>query len=195
MSIEPVFNFQTFPVLTTSRLVLRELTESDTGAVFAIRSDFAVTRHNIGPAYRNHSDAAQLIESIRANFRDKTELRWGIALRESNRIIGMCGFNYWMRVDDRAAIGYDLAQAHWRRGYMSEAIRVIIRFGFEQMALNRIEADCSLDNTASIALLKKLGFQQEGHQREQYYDAHDGCYHDLLLFALLRREWLSQTGP
>lgn len=183
-----LFDFGEFPTLTTRRLILRELALDDAPGVFAIRGDYQVTRYNTGPAYAHVDQARRLIQSIRDGYVRGDELRWGIALKgEDRRVIGMVGFNYWHRTDRRASIGYDLARAHWRQGIMSEALRVVIDFGFTRMNLNRIEADCTVENEASTRLLLHLGFQPEGIQREQYFE--EGRFWDLRLFALLRREY------
>jgi [ribosomal protein S5]-alanine N-acetyltransferase len=190
------FDFERFPTLETERLRLREIMLNDAGGVFRIRSDYQVTRLNTGAAYTHIDQAVALIESLQLGYRAGDELRWGIVYKDAppqdeDAVIGMVGFNYWNRRDHRASIGYDLARAYWGKGFMPEALRAILRFGFEQMALNRIEADCSEDNTASIRVLEKLGFVREGIQREQYFD--EGGYHNLWLFSLLRREWLEQS--
>lgn len=187
-NVTEVFDFSFFPVLNTERLILRELQPEDDEAVFAIRSDYEVTRLNIGSAYTQIDQARQLIESIAGQYRRENELRWAITLKGGDdRVIGMCGYNYWARRDFRASIGYDLARAFWGQGIMTEAVSAIIHFGFEHMALNRIEADASIQNIGSIRVLEKLGFQREGIEREQYFE--DGTFHDLLLFALLRRDF------
>lgn len=186
----PPFNFQAFPILETERLILRELVDEDTSAIFCIRGDQRVTQYNEGPAYRRPEQALRLIQAIRDGYENQKEIRWGITWRDSDdRVIGMCGFNYWNRRDRRASIGYDLAHAHWGQGLMPEALRAVVAFGFEQMELNRIEADCTLENAASARVLEKLGFQEEGLQREQYFEA--GRFWDLRLFALLRRDYIS----
>src|SRR5690606_32351323 len=97
------------------------------------------------------------------------------------------GFNYWNRTDNRVSIGFDLARAYWRRGIMREAVCSMLNFGFRNMGLHRIEADASIYNNGSIGLLKSLDFEQEGIQRDQYYE--DGNYHDLVMFALLEDDW------
>ena len=186
--IQPDYDFKTFPTLETPRLILRELLETDTDAVFMIRGDIEVTRHNIGAAYTDVEQARELIRNIKWNYPDLYELRWGIALKDDPAwVIGMCGYNYWIRKDERASIGYDLAQAYWGQGIMTEALRAIIRFGFDHMKLHRVEADVSADNPASMRVLEKLGFKFEGRLREQYWDW--GDYHDLLLYALLQPEF------
>jgi len=73
------------------------------------------------------------------------------------------------------------------RGYVKEALKAIITWGFREAQFNRIEAQVHPDNTASLALLEALGFLQEGRQREAGYWA--GRHHDLLQYALLNRQW------
>ncbi|MBZ0304280.1 MAG: GNAT family N-acetyltransferase [Anaerolineae bacterium] len=183
-----LFDFSTFPTLQTERLILRDITLDDVIGVYHIRSDYQVTRYNSGAPYTHIDQARRLIQAIRDGYTDKNELRWGITQKNGNdRVIGMCGFNYWHRKDQRASVGYDLARASWGQGIMSETLRAVIAFGFEQMQLNRIEADCTVENEASSRLLLHLGFQPEGLQREQYYE--EGRFWDLRLFALLRRAY------
>ncbi len=182
------FDFTTFPTLRTKRLLLREITFRDTDAIFRIRGDYDVTRHNIGASYESTADARRLIEQMRKAYKTKAELRWGITLLGGdNSVLGMCGFNNWHRIDQRGSIGYDLARAYWRRGIMREAVQAITDFGFERMDLNRLEADVGAGNMASIKLLTALGFQHEGTQREYYYE--ENAFHDLYTYGLLRREW------
>lgn len=182
-----MFDFERFPTLHTERLTLRELTPDDAADVFAFRSDPLVTRLNIGAPYDLPEQALALVAGIRQNFADRSELRWGITLTQFGRVIGMCGFNYWNRHDRRASVGFDLSRRHWGQGIMPEALRAVLRFGFTQMHLHRIEADCSAENHNSRRVLEKLGFRHEGCLRDQYFD--EDRFHDLLLFALLLPEW------
>lgn len=183
-----LFDFSEFPVLLTERLCLRQLVPSDADAIMAIRGDFQVTRYNIGDAYTDIAQASGLIENIDRMFENQSTLYWGITLLPVSTVIGMIGYNYWNRMDHRGSVGFDLARAYWGRGIMPEALRGILRFGFEQMGLNRVEADASVYNTQSQRTLQKVGFRQEGHLREQYHEANS--YHDLLLYALLKRQFM-----
>jgi len=186
-TVHHLFDFRSFPTLQSDRLLLREIVSSDSEGVFALRGDYEVTRYNIGAAYTDMSQALDLISGMDRAYRQCAEIRWGITLIPDDLVIGMCGYNYWDRTDHRASIGFDLRRSFWRRGIMREALIAILQFGFDQMLLNRIEADASIDNIASIHLLQSLGFQQEGIQRQQYYE--DDQYHDLVLFGLLKEEW------
>jgi [ribosomal protein S5]-alanine N-acetyltransferase len=189
-----LFDFSDFPVLLTERLRLREIHPEDAEAIFAIRGDYEVTKYNTGAAYTHVRQAADLIDAMTRLYDERREIRWGITLKTdpAETVIGMCGYNYWDRTDHRGSIGFDLARAYWRQGIMSEAVQAVVAFGFLEMGLNRVEADASIYNQASIQLLKSVGFTQEGVQREQYYES--GAHHDLVLFALLRREWAADKG-
>lgn len=182
-----LFDFSVFPILTTERLILREITGADAAAIMTIRGDYEVTKYNSGIAYTQIDQARRLIDRMTEGYQQQAEIRWGITLKTNPEVIGMCGYNYWSIVDHRGSIGFDLARSAWGQGIMPEALHAVLRFGFEQMQLNRIEADCSLANNNSQRVLQKLGFYQEGHQHEQYFE--NGAYHDLLLFALLKHDY------
>ena len=182
-----MFDFSSYPTLETQRLRLRQLSRYDAQAVFEFRGDYQVTKYNIGDAYAKFEQAHQLIRGIQSEYTEHRAIRWGITIKPADKVIGLVGYNYWDRNDHRGSIGFELRQDQWRRGIMTEAICEILQFGFEQMGLNRVEADASQYNIGSISLLQKIGFLQEGIQREQYYE--DGNYHDLVLFALLKSEW------
>ena len=83
-----------------------------------------------------------------------------------------CTLGYWM--------GRDYAQ----RGYMTAAVRGVIPFAFGTLRLHRIEAACIPENTASIRLLERTGFQREGFARQ--YLCINGLWQDHLLFARLQ---------
>lgn len=175
------------PTLETRRLILREIVSDDADAIFALRSDYEVTRHNIGAPYTEIAQARALVEGIAEDVGAGVP-RWGIALRTGdNTLIGMVGFNTWERQDRRSSVGFDLAREHWGGGIMSEALRRVIGYGFAEMELNKVEADTSEHNAASMALLRKIGFREEGRLRERFYE--DGRFHDLVLWGLLKREW------
>ena len=185
-----IFDFDVFPVIETPRLILREMVPQDAEAVHYIFSDAEVMQYYDMPAFTGIEEAEAMITRQRQRFEQKERFRWGIALRSNNRIIGTGGYVDWNKHWYCGELGYDLARAYWRQGIMSEAVLAMIDFGFTSMELNRIEAEVMPENTASAQLLRKLGFQQEGVRRE--YGFWGGMFHDLALFALLRREYTSR---
>jgi RimJ/RimL family protein N-acetyltransferase len=87
----------------------------------------------------------------------------------------------------RCEMGYALARAHWGGGYVSEALRALLNFGFTALDLNRIEADVDPRNGASARVLEKLGFQKEGFMPERWIVQGEPA--DTVYYGLLRRHW------
>lgn len=87
--------------------------------------------------------------------------RWVLVHKSKERRIGTCGYHLWSRDHRRAEIGYDLDHASWHQGFMTEALTAALDFGFTQMDLNRISVMVHPENAASLALLARLGFQNE----------------------------------
>ena len=188
--MKPAFDFTTFPTLRTPRLILREIAPSDAEAILTIRGDVRVTRLNSGKPMQSLAEARELIEKGQQAYDDHRRIDWGIVFEAvpDAGLIGRIGYNYWLRQDRRGSIGYDLGYAYWGKGIMTEAVRAVVRFGFEEMSLNRIEADTDAENYGSMRVLEKVGFRREGIQHEQYFEWDE--FHDLVLFALLRKEFL-----
>jgi ribosomal-protein-alanine N-acetyltransferase len=178
-----------FPLLATERLILREIRPSDRYAIFRLFSDPLVTRYNDVETLNALSEAEEIIEWLADRFISRRGLRWGIALRhgESGSLIGTCGFNSFNERGRYASIGYDLMTAYWGQGIVPEAVAAMLDFGFGTLGLNRIEADVVVGNTASVRVLEKLGFGFEGVLRQRGY--WKGAYHDLAFYALLASEY------
>lgn len=181
------FFLRSFPRFETERLILREITHGDAAAIFALFSNEAVTRTMDISSFESIERAHNLINFQAKQFANKTGMRWGITFKEDNRIIGTCGFNYFDERSMRGEIGYDLEQAEWGKGLTAEAVRTILEFGFNTVQLNRIEATTNLDNIASMKVLTKLGFKEEGIMRD--YGFWRDQFHDLRMFSLLKREF------
>lgn len=181
-----IFDFEVFPRIETPRLILRELRREDADAVFRIFSDQEVMKYMNMDMFTSIEDAQALIERQRHRFEQKERFRWGIALKESDTIIGTGGYVAWNQMWYNAELGYDLARSYWGQGIMTEAVQAMIQFGFERMGLNRIEAEVLPANSASIRLLLKLGFQEEGVLHERSFWR--GAFHDLVMFALLKEK-------
>lgn len=176
-----------FPVLTTERLRLRDFTDDDARDIFRFRSDVEVQRYNTDPM-RDVSEARSLIRTMHAWFVTRQAIQWGITRRDDDRVIGICGVHDVSRRHRRAYVGYDLVRECWGQGLAGEAMRAIVRFGFEQLDLNRLEAITIAENSRSIRLLERLGFQLEGVRRE-YSLEDDGELHASAIYGLLRRDY------
>lgn len=175
-----------FPILETSRLYLRKITNEDAIDIFEYLSNDIVTRYLGKESLNNIIEAYELINKINNNYLEGRGIRWGIVHKDSQKLIGTMGYDGIHMKNKRADIGYDLNSSYWRLGYATEAINEIIKFGFNELELNRIGAVAFLDNTASLSLLGKVGFTKEGILREYIIQNH--IPRDTVVFSLLRKE-------
>ncbi|MCX6186959.1 MAG: GNAT family protein [Bacteroidetes bacterium] len=122
---------------------------------------------------------------------NKSFLYFYLIDKTNDKVIGVCGFHTWYIDHNRAEIFYHLInEEDKRKGLMSEAIPAIIDYGFNQMKLHRIEAFIGTNNLASLSLVKKYAFIQEGHLREHY--CKEGKMEDSLVFSLLKHGYFKQ---
>ena len=113
---------------------------------------------------------------------------WGIVLKEDGAFVGTRGVDVGYAPEHaRAEPGYVLSREHWGRGIMPEAVRAIIRFGFDRTGLNRMEARCIAENTASARVMEKAGMTYEDTLREREFIK--GVYRDMELYSILRLEY------
>jgi ribosomal-protein-alanine N-acetyltransferase len=186
--------WESFPLLDTERLYLREITYQDAVAIFKLFSDPRVAQYLDGLLLKDLHEAQDLIEELRVDgFEKNSSIRWGIILKDRNELIGTCGYHKWIKENAwRAEIGYDLIPEHWNKGLMTEALGEMVRFGFEVMGLNRIESPIEPEHLASIRVVEKLGFRLEGVLREHIH--YGDRFHDDALYALLAKEWFSRKA-
>jgi ribosomal-protein-alanine N-acetyltransferase len=163
-----MFDFTTFPVLETERLILRGMTHDDARALLLIRGDPRVTRYNTVPVLRTLEDAHDMIERVHQAYEDQYRIDWGIVWREQPEVglVGRIGFNYWLRDEARSSVGYDVSFAWWRRGIATEALRTVVGFGFSDMHLREVNADAFRQNRASCRVLEKVGFRYIGMESD-----------------------------
>ena len=180
--------FSHLPTLTTPRLVLRPVRMSDAQDLYEYSRDPQVAQHVLWDAHRSIHQTRAYIRYLLRQYRNAAPGTFAIALRDSGKVIGTIGF-MWVQHENRSAeVGYSLSRAYWNRGYMSEALRAVLDFGFTQLNLNRIEAQHECDNPASGHVMKNAGMRHEGTLRERIYNK--GRYADVELYAIVRRDFV-----
>ena len=180
--------FSRLPELRTQRLLLRRMSIADAPDVFAYSRDPEVSRHVLWDAHRSIQDSRAYLRYILRQYRQNDPSSWGIELIETGRLIGTIGYMWWNRENRSAEVGYSLSRAHWNQGLMTEALREVIRFGFDEMHLNRIEAQHEVVNPASGRVMEKVGMRREGILRGRLYNK--GKFVDVALYAILRGDGL-----
>jgi ribosomal-protein-alanine N-acetyltransferase len=182
--------FNRFPVLTTPRLILRELRPSDADALFAIKSDEEVTQHYGQEPHRTVADTLAWIVRLQQSYARREDIAWCVTLHSEDRLIGACTLWNLSAGYHHGEIGYELHPEYERRGLMTEALTAILNFAFNDFGLNRVEATPFEGNAASKNLLLKLGFTYEGTLRQRHYFR--GRFLDQVYFGLLKADWLAE---
>lgn len=180
-------NSDTLPVITSSRVVLRWISEDDIDGLYEVFGDPKVMRYWSSPPLANREAAAALQREIASGNENNSMFKWGLALRESNSVIGTTTLFNLNLDNGRAELGYAMGSAYWGKGYMHEALQALLSHTFEVMNLRRLEADVDPRNAGSIRTLERLGFQREGLLRERW-DV-NGEIQDAFFYGLLRRDW------
>lgn len=176
-----------FPELETKRLKLIEVGQEYSRQLYEIFSSEEVTRFYGMDSFTSVEQASRMIESFGKTYAEKRGIRWGMVSKETGELIGTAGLNNLQSWSKRAEIGFDAHPSYWRGGYTSEAVREVLRYSFEELGLHRVGAVTFPVNIASIRLLQKLGFREEGLMRGYLYQK--GQSHDAALFGMVRPDW------
>ena len=149
--------FISLPTLKTERLVLRKLVYSDRNDIFAYAQNPEIAKHLLWEPHQNISDTIEFLNIVYSAYNKNKAAPWGITLAD-NKIIGTAGFVNWENNKNIAEIGYALSQEYWGKGIATEAVKEVIKFGFETLGLLEMIATVKPGNIGSIKLLLKCGF-------------------------------------
>ena len=182
-----MLSFDPFPALETPRLILRQLDPSDADAVFRNHSDPEVARYLGRDADTTMEPTLRRLQQVFDAIREHSGIRWGIVRRDEPAVLmGTVGFWKWNKPSFYSEIGYEIGPAFWSKGYMTEAIRAALRFGFDHMELHRVEANIDPENKASRRVVEKLGFTQEAVLRQNWF--YQGKFTDSIIYGILKHE-------
>lgn len=177
------------PVLRTPRLLLRPLTLADASAVQRLAGDPAVGDTALDLPHPFEDGMAEAWISTHAEqFAAGTLAVFGVVSADGAELYGAAG----LMIEPphrRAELGYWIGTAYWGRGYATEAAGAVIRYGFDELGLQRIHANHLVRNPGSGRVLQKLGMRYEGSLRNHAW--HLGAFEDLALYGILRSDTAS----
>jgi [ribosomal protein S5]-alanine N-acetyltransferase len=182
--------FEEFPQLKTERLVLRKQELKDAVHLQQLRSNAQVMRYMDSDAHDDVQTSEAFIAKNLKAYEKKKGFYWVITFAETGNYLGDIILRRIDRTNARAEIGYTLMPEFWGQGFMKEAIRAVIKFGFNDLKLHSIEANINPANTTSRELLLKMGFLKEAYFRENYY--YNGKFLDTEIYSLLERDFIQQ---
>lgn len=179
--------FSLLPRLECPQVVLREIKMRDAQDLFEYCSDPQVSRHVLWDAYKAPSQARDYIRFVRRQYRQGFPGTFAIELRETGKVIGTIGF-MWINPEHRSCeVGYSLNRKYWNRGYTTQALKRLIRYAFEELHLNRVEAQFEINNIASGRVMEKAGMHYEGTLRQRLKNK--GRFVDVKLYAILSKDF------
>jgi len=188
MKIEDIFS--NIPILCTKSLILKKMTLKDAEDLFEYASDPEVTKYITWAPHKSIDDSIDFLKSVLRRYENNEVSEWGIVYKENNKFIGTCGYVLWVPVHSLAEIAFALSREYWGKGLMTEAVKEVIKYGFEKMNLNRIYARCFMENIGSQKVLEKVGMKFEGILREQMFIK--SKFSDMKIYSILRKEYHEQ---
>lgn len=151
--------FTPFPVLTTKRLTLRQLTTHDEQAIFTLRSDSEINKFLDRKIAGTPDDARQFINTVNEYVYKNASIYWGITFSDKDELAGTICLFCFSDEDGKCEIGYELLTKFQRQGIMQEAVDKIIDYAFHTIGVKKIEAFFHKDNQRSAKLLEKFCFK------------------------------------
>jgi ribosomal-protein-alanine N-acetyltransferase len=180
------------PVLTTERLTLRPFELSDAADLHRLAGAAEVAYNTLRiPHPYPEGAAAEWIATHQQMFEEKREVVFAITLRDSGEFVGTIGIH--LMPFDKAEIGYWIGVPYWGRGYATEAAGSVIRYGFEELGLNRIESNHFTRNPSSGRIMEKSGMRYEGLLRQAVKKGDE--YLDIKFYGILREDWERNSKP
>ena len=181
--------------IETVRMLLRPLVEADVDDLWPLVSNPEIPKQMSWEAHKTREETHEwVLRQAEARARG-TGVVWG--LEREHHVVGCIGLGAiawqdraWRR--DHAELGYWLAPPLWGQGFMTEAVRGVIAFGFDDLGLHKIETQCLAENAASRRVIEKSGFRFVGRREEDVW--RDEKWHAQLLYELTITEWSDTTA-
>ncbi len=174
-----------FQKLTTQRMLLRKVQKGDVDFVLKGLSNDVLTKYML-VRYYNLEAVKEQMKYYAKSYTTQKGLYWLMETLQTKEPIGIIGINSISKIHQKAEMGFWILPNFWQQGYITEAGKAVLNYCFNCLLLNRIEATVETENIASLATIKKLGFQHEGTFKE--YEINNGKVIDLMMFALLKSE-------
>jgi [ribosomal protein S5]-alanine N-acetyltransferase len=176
----------TYPSIKTERLILRQFELSDAKEVQRMAGDRDVARNTLNMPYPYFDGLAeQWITSLESDYRDERLVVFAITLADSGTLIGAIGLTL-KKEYKLAELGYWIGKEYWNKGYGTEAVKAIIKFGFYDIKLHKIFANYFANNLASGRIMEKAGMVFEGILRSHLW--HFNEYKDLIFYGIFNPE-------
>lgn len=182
--------FAEFPLLNSEKLVLKKIEDAHLQELFTIYDNEKVFEYcGIIPKH-NIQTVSKMIGHFDRDFKKESKVKWGIFQKShSDQLVGIIEAMEFNQKVNMVTIGYYLAEDYWGKGLASDAVNILVKFLFEEVNINRIQAEVMPLNEASKKVLQKNGFLKEGLLRQAKEWSGKGIV-DLEIYGLLKEEYI-----
>lgn len=171
-------------MLETTRLFLRRFNENDIDPVFAMRRDADIMRF-IRPVQINRAETRDWIELVSSRWAGEKIGFCAVVEKASNDFVGWCGL--WRLAETgEIEVGYAFRKQFWNMGFAAEAAEAVLRYGFGELALEKIVAVADPENAASRRVMEKLGMRFD--YTGKFYKR------DLVHYSVTKAEWENRAA-
>ncbi|MBC8180786.1 GNAT family N-acetyltransferase [candidate division KSB1 bacterium] len=176
------------PTLKTERLILRPFILDDAKDVQRLAGNFFIAKTTLTiPHPYEDGMAEEWIGIHQKDYEEGTQIIFAIVSQENNQLLGAIGLSSIKQEFENAEMGYWIGKEFWNKGYCTEAARVVLKYGFEELGLNRIHANHFGSNPVSGKIMQKIGMTYEGCMR-QHIKKWDK-FEDAVLYGILKIEF------
>ena len=180
-------NFHPFKNLETERLLLRRVSSDDVNEIMELRGNPETMKYIPRPLVTNTDEALAHIKMIDDKIEANEGINWAITLKGNPKLIGVIGHYRIQPENHRCEIGYMILPQYNGQGIVTEAVKAVLQYGFDDLQMHSIEGVIDPDNIASEKVLLKNGFVKEAHILEN--ELWDGKFWDTVIYSLLKRNF------
>lgn len=178
--------FDVMDDIITDDLRLRKCELRDIPECFELAKNSNITKYVMWKPHESIADTEEFLGSLISGYSDGTGRTWAICDKKTDSFMGLIGFAKVSERNSSGEIGYWLGEQYQNLGYMTQALKAVIEFGFKKAGMHRITAGHIAQNLASGRVMIKAGMNYEGLFREAAKK--DGKYYDVLQFAIINKE-------
>ena len=184
--------FSHMPTMESERLILRPMRVSDADDMYAYARREDVTTYLLWLPHPSIAYTREYLTYIEERYLLGEFYDWAVIEKASGKMIGTCGFTSIDAPHNVGEIGYVLNPDYHGQGFGTEAASRVLRFGFEELGLHRIEAKFMQGNESSLHVMEKLGMRNEGYRRDGLLVK--GSYRTIGVCAILEHEWKAKNA-
>ena len=182
--------FTNMPKMESERLYFRAIKRHDVYDIYEYSSNPETSKYLLWNPHQSIDTTKEFIDIVISKYKSGDYNDWAIVYKDTEKMIGTCGFT---RIDEDnrvVEIGYVLNPDFWGFGLATEAVERVLEFAFEVLNVNRVEAKFIFGNDASLNVMKKVGMTFEGYQREAIFSK--GKFRTIGISSILKRESMAR---